>query len=129
MEDTPTHKKIKFFESYVIRNAHTFSFDKIEDNRNFILDLLIIAKDETFTNEWPDFLEELENNSEVTLNILGLGMYQTIINELVNQSIKEGYELGIDRIDLPIIHCRVCNHQPILNLKNLKVNYFGEFLF
>lgn len=88
--------------------------------------MLIIAKDEIFANDWPEFSEDLDNNSEITLNILGLGMHQTIINELKNQSIKKGHALAIDRIDLPIIHCRVCNHQPILNLKNLKVNYFGE---
>lgn len=47
------------------------------------------------------------------------------------QEDNEGYESCSEEgeIDLPMIHTRIINFGPIVQLRNLKSNYFGIFKY
>lgn len=122
-EGSTTHRKINHFEEFIQRHMHLFSFDKIEENQAFVLDLTVVKKDDSFTSVWPNFLEELNTSAEHTLNCLGLAMHQTVIR--ARQKLESADQL-FEPTELAKINARLTNHEPILQLKNLKVHYYGK---
>ncbi|KAJ8934470.1 hypothetical protein NQ314_013345 [Rhamnusium bicolor] len=87
--------------------------------------LLIVEED--ILSAWDDFKSDLINNSEYCLNCMGLAMHQYIINYYDKKS-QEQEENLIEEKEIPIIRPRIINYEPILQLKHLKVNYYGKLV-
>lgn len=119
-ENSNTHNKVKAFENYINRNLDAFSFDIIEEKKSFSVDLKKLLKDE-FISDWNTFENDLNALPEFTINCLGVAMHQTLYNKL-----KETLKSKDTNPTLSKIHVRLFNHTPILQLKNLKVNYYGK---
>ncbi|KAJ8937576.1 hypothetical protein NQ318_023107 [Aromia moschata] len=58
---------------------------------------------------------------------MGLAMHQFILNHNKRKA-EEQEESIIEEKDVPIIRPRLINHEPILQLKTLKVNYYGKLV-
>lgn len=116
--------KIKAFEGYIQRNKEMYSFEKIKETKSFPVDLNVVLKDELIS-EWTTFENDLNTQPENTLNCLGIAMHQTVCEHLENTA-KNDENNDQMSITLPIIHPRLLNHNPIMQLKNLKVNYYEK---
>lgn len=101
-----------------------YSFEKIKETKSFPVDLNVVLKDELIS-EWTTFENDLNTQPENTLNCLGIAMHQTVCEHLENTA-KNDENNDQMSITLPIIHPRLLNHNPIMQLKNLKVNYYEK---
>lgn len=66
------------------------------------------------------------DDSEYCLQCMGLAMHQFIYNSFKNKG-KQLLE-NVENFDLKVIYPRIINYEPILNLKDMKVNYYGKVL-
>lgn len=126
-EGCNTHLKIKAFENYIQHNKDLYSFEKIDEMKAFTVDLKHLLKDE-FIAEWTTFENDLNTQAEHTVNCLGVAMHQTIIQYITDLSKSDSSEEKNHPINLSRLYVRLLNHSPILQLKNLKVNYYGKLV-
>lgn len=90
-------------------------------DRYFTVDYKALIAEEDIFSSWEDFTNDIINNTEYCLNCFGLAMHQFIINYD-----KKTDENVIDSEDIPLIHARIINFEPTVQLKNLKVIYYGK---
>ncbi|XP_050681276.1 DNA helicase MCM8 [Leptidea sinapis] len=102
-------KQIECFNRYIIANRSIFDLEKIDLNRSVPLDVQILTKDDEFNRDWPSFQNDLFENPENTLRILEFCLHKTL------QCHSK-------------INVRIINHQPVVPIANLKVNYFGKLV-
>ncbi|KAF4517434.1 hypothetical protein B566_EDAN005043 [Ephemera danica] len=101
---------------------------EVEEHRAFPIDLRVLKEDEDFVVAWPHFMLELSDSPELTLACLGLAMHQTIVREL-NSECARHLPPGETPppIELPVVRARILGHEPIIQLKHLKANFYSEY--
>lgn len=124
-ENSNTHLKIQVFEEYITKNKEIFIFDSIVEKKYFVVDLKHLLQDEVITDR-NSFENDLNIHPQHTLSCLEMAMFQ-----VVYKFIEENIELNMpeEQKATPIlqkINVRLLNHSPVIQLKNLKVNYFGK---
>ncbi|XP_049877697.1 DNA helicase MCM8-like [Pectinophora gossypiella] len=107
--NTETADHIKTFTSFIEKNRSLFDLEKIDLTRSVPLDMQSLLNDSDFTNSWPSFNTELFEKPDYTLRLLGYCLHENL-----NCEFK--------------IKVRILNHQPVIPLANLKVNYFGKLV-
>ncbi|XP_026758973.2 DNA helicase MCM8-like [Galleria mellonella] len=100
---------IKHFKSFIEKNRNLFDLEKIDNTRSVPLDLQILLNDTDFINGWTTFETDLFEKPEFTLRILEYCLHECLKCEAQ-------------------IKVRILNHQPVIPLANLKVNYFGKLV-
>lgn len=116
-----TVKKIRVMESYLVENQQLISKAHLDVGGPFNLDVQKVYESQIFKEEWPDFPDDIKNNPSHTINCIGLAVHQTIVNTLkVNDSESSD--------EVPLIRVRVLNYLPVVPLKNLRVNYYGQLI-
>ncbi|XP_051167123.1 DNA helicase MCM8-like [Leptopilina boulardi] len=116
-----TVKKIRVMENYLTENQELISKAHLEVGGPFNLDVNKIYESQIFKEKWPEFQEDLKNNPSHILNCIGVAVHQTIENTLkVNDSECSD--------EVPLIRVRVLNYLPVVPLKNLRVNYYGQLI-
>ncbi|CAB3256561.1 unnamed protein product [Arctia plantaginis] len=100
---------INCFKAYIERNRNLFDLEKIDQTRSVPLDVANLISDSEFINGWPTFNTELFEHPDVTLRLLEYCLHE-----------KFKFESKIK--------LRVLNHQPVIPIANLKVNYFGKLV-
>lgn len=116
--DVETFKSnVSVFQKYIEENRSSYSDSEIVQNGFFLVDYQALTNADLI-NEWEDFRNILLNNSEYCLNCMGLAMYQHITDMRKNSELDYLEEI-------PYIHARITNVEPILQLKDLRVNYYG----
>lgn len=117
---------MSYFEQYIQSNYSNYCFNTILDDKYFSVDYKALIADEIFSS-WDNFKVDIINNTEYYLKCFGLAMHQFIINYQENKNEQD--ENVIDSEDIPLIQARIINFEPILQLKNLKVIYYGEIVY
>ncbi|XP_018328891.1 DNA helicase MCM8 [Agrilus planipennis] len=112
------------FEDYIQRNQKDFSFSKIKQEKVFFIDVKELSEDDEFLKKWKSFPDDIVCNTEYSLSCLSLAMYQILMK--IEEKRLNGQQKQPDF--LPILNTRIINFNPILQLKNLKVNYFGKLV-
>ncbi|XP_045448579.1 DNA helicase MCM8-like [Melitaea cinxia] len=102
-------KNIKSFQDYIEKNRSLFDLEKIDQTRSIPLDVQNLTNDMDFKNTWPSFQSDLFENPETTLRILEYCLHEKLKCEAR-------------------IRVRILNHEPIIPIANLKVNYFGKLV-
>ncbi|CAH2102440.1 unnamed protein product [Euphydryas editha] len=102
-------KNIKSFQDYIEKNRNLFDLEKIDQTRSIPLDVQNLINDMDFKNAWPSFQSDLFENPETTLRILEYCLHEKLKCEAR-------------------IRVRILNHEPIIPIANLKVNYFGKLV-
>lgn len=112
--------------NYIQQNQSTYTIAEVISNGYFMVDYQSLIQNEVFISQWKNFKNDLLNNSEYTLQCLGLAMHQFIIDSYLS---KEN-ELSDDVEDfkLKVIHPRLINFDPVLSLKDIKENYYGKMI-
>lgn len=100
-----------------------FDFDSIQKIKSFSLDYQFL----TAEIQWPDFQDELINNTEYVLNCFGLAVHQKICQDFVskNENVANSF-LKSFSINLGKIRPKILKFEPVLQLRELKVNVYGE---
>lgn len=86
-----------------------FPESKIREQHFCSVDLNILKTDSKFLSLWDNFLTEIVENTEECLLCMGLALHQTFYVP-----------------DLPVVRARLLSYEPILQLKQLKVEYYGK---
>ncbi|CAG4990031.1 unnamed protein product [Colias eurytheme] len=101
--------RIQCFKTFIDKNRTIFDLEKIDQTRSVPLDIQSLTNDEDFNNHWSSFQTDLFEKPEMTLRLLEFCLHESLKCE---SSIK----------------VRVFNHQPVIPISNLKVNYFGKLV-
>lgn len=130
-EGSATVKKVRAVEAFVKRHRRLYPPAEIEERRAYSLDLKTISVDDDFNSEWPTFKDDLNEEPEHSLGCLGLGMHQVVLQALEEEAraqLSDAEKAQLPPHDLAAIRVRILNHEPVLQLKTLKANYFGKLV-
>ncbi|XP_049692661.2 DNA helicase MCM8 [Helicoverpa armigera] len=100
---------VKCFKQFIEKNKNLFDLEKIDQTRSVPLDVTNLTNDTDFIGAWPSFSTELFEYPDKTLRLLEYSLHETFKFESK-------------------IKVRILNHQPVIPLANLKVNYFGKLV-
>ncbi|XP_029642907.2 DNA helicase MCM8 [Octopus sinensis] len=121
--ESPTVEKLKVFEEYFSKYEQLYNLYDIETQRHFSVSFAEMASDNIITTSYPDFPKELRDSPEKIIKCLGLAMHQLILTkrrEEQDSSEADSY--------LPMIYARIKECDNIVQLKNIKANYYGKFV-
>ncbi|CAF4793633.1 unnamed protein product [Pieris macdunnoughi] len=104
-----TNSRIECFKRYISKNKAIFDLEKIDQTRSVPLDLQTLVIDDDFNNYWSTFQTDLFEKPEYTLPLLEFCLHESLKCESK-------------------VKVRVLNHQPVIPIANLKVNYFGKLV-
>ncbi|XP_013177468.1 PREDICTED: DNA helicase MCM8 [Papilio xuthus] len=104
-----TLKRINCFKTFVLKNRSLFDLEKIDQSRSVPLDMQMMIEDTDFNTNWPSFQNDLYDMPENTLHLLEYCLHENLKCESK-------------------IKVRILNHQPVIPIANLKVNYFGKLV-
>lgn len=93
----------------------------------FLVDYQSLKLNDTFLSGWENFEDHLVNNSEYCLQCLGLAMHQYVV-EFHEKTATED-KGNIEDLRLKIIYPRIVNFEPVMSLKDIRVNYYGKVKF
>ncbi|KAJ0182473.1 hypothetical protein K1T71_001842 [Dendrolimus kikuchii] len=112
-EDNPsspeTSEHIACFKTFIEKNKNLFDLEKIDQTRSVPLDIISLQSNDEFKSKWPTFDMELFEHPDRTLRLLEYCLHESLKCESK-------------------IKVRILNHQPVISLSNLKVNYFGKLV-
>ncbi|XP_059471137.1 DNA helicase MCM8 [Neocloeon triangulifer] len=130
-EGSPTVVKVRAVEGFISRHPELVKTSEVKDRRAFPVDLKVLMSDDVFMDSWPDFANELIDSPEKTLNILGLAMHQVVCEALkleLSKYVDEDDDSTPPKVELPVVRARIIGHEPVIQLKQLKANYFGKLV-
>ncbi|XP_054033214.1 DNA helicase MCM8 isoform X2 [Dryobates pubescens] len=107
--------------------------DEIERKGSILVDYKEIAEDKELTKAIPNISTELRDMPQKILDCMGLAIHQVLTKDLERHAaelqVQEGLPLdGEPIINVPLIHARVYNYEPLTQLRNLRANCYGKYL-
>ncbi|XP_044744963.1 DNA helicase MCM8-like [Coccinella septempunctata] len=118
--------EMKMCRRFIDQNNGIFDFNMIQKTKCFVLDYKLLVEEEIFTH-WSDFQTELISNTEYILNCFGLAMHQTICEDFISKT-EDDSDVTLETFhsNLGKIRAKIINYEPILQLKDLKVNIYEK---
>ncbi|XP_011686979.1 PREDICTED: DNA helicase MCM8-like isoform X3 [Wasmannia auropunctata] len=92
---------------------------------SFDIDISELYNDNEFMTQWPNFKHDIYENPTNTLNCIKLGIHQKILKTVPDEKLQ--YVLN-SISSLPTIKLGILNYQPIICLRDLKLNCYGKYL-
>ncbi|XP_066995008.2 DNA helicase MCM8 isoform X2 [Anabrus simplex] len=126
-----TVAKVKAMETFIRKSIKLYSATDIMERRAFSVDIKSLITDEEFSSSWPTFQVDLSENAEHSLCCLGLAMHQVVVSEIKSKlkaRVVEDNQQDLPAVTVPIIRARIMNYEPIIQLKNIKTNYYGKLV-
>ncbi|CAG9581574.1 unnamed protein product [Danaus chrysippus] len=102
-------ENIDCFKQFIQKNRSLFDLEKIDQTRSVALDMQCLLSDSEFSTKWSTFQADLFEKPERTLRLLEYCFHETFKCEAK-------------------IKVRILNHEPVIPIANLKVNYFGKLV-
>ncbi|MBN3315226.1 MCM8 helicase, partial [Atractosteus spatula] len=132
-ESSPYVQKIQAFERYCIARIELYDKDEIERKGSILVDFKDLVQDTNITEAIPNLAAELRDMPEKTLDCLGLAVHQVLTKDLERHATElqeqEGLPSGVPPIvNMPYIHARIYNYEPLTPLKNLRANLYGKYV-
>ncbi|XP_032684670.1 DNA helicase MCM8-like isoform X2 [Odontomachus brunneus] len=121
-------KQIKAIERFVERHqalSSLLTMTNLEAGMSFDIDICELYNDSEFMNQWPNFKDEIYENPTNALNCMKLGIHQKILETIPEENLK--YVLKSIN-SLPTIKLGLLNYQPLISLRDLKLNYYGKLV-
>lgn len=87
----------------------------------FLVDYQLLLTHKELIFQWDSLKNDLVNNSEYCLKCIGLAMHQFIFKFYETKENE-----NIEDFELKVIYPRLINYSPVLDLKELRVNYYGK---
>ncbi|XP_036143631.1 DNA helicase MCM8 isoform X3 [Monomorium pharaonis] len=102
-----------------------FTMANFEAGLFFDIDICELYNDDEFIEQWPNFRDELYENPTNTLNCIKLSIHQKILETVPNEKLQ--YVLN-SISNLPALKLGILNYEPIISLRDLKLNCYGKLI-
>ncbi|CAG9821174.1 unnamed protein product [Phaedon cochleariae] len=116
-------KHSQHFGEFFEENPESYSTTDITNDRFFMVDFKSLTENDKLISKWDDFKNNLIDNCEYFLKCMGLAMHQFILK---SHQYKEQEKQG--NVEVPMIQARIYNVEPILLLRDLRVNYLEKLV-
>ncbi|XP_029163345.1 DNA helicase MCM8-like [Nylanderia fulva] len=126
--NTAITKQIEAIEAFIERHkalSSLFTMANLEAGINFDIDICELYKDSEFMEQWPNFKHDIHENPTNTLNSMKLGIHQKILETVPEENLQ--YVLN-SISSLPTVKLSILNYEPIICLRDLKLNYYERLI-
>uniref|UniRef100_A0A8C5VVN7 DNA helicase MCM8 n=1 Tax=Microcebus murinus TaxID=30608 RepID=A0A8C5VVN7_MICMU len=132
-DSSPFIEKIQAFEKFFTRHIDFYDKDEIERKGSILVDFKELTKDDEITTLVPSIANELRDAPEETLACMGLAIHQVLTKDLETHAAELQAQEGLSSdgetmVNVPHIHARVYNYEPLTQLKNVRANYYGKYI-
>uniref|UniRef100_A0AC11BP66 Minichromosome maintenance 8 homologous recombination repair factor n=1 Tax=Ovis aries TaxID=9940 RepID=A0AC11BP66_SHEEP len=132
-DSMPFIEKIEAFESFFTERIELYDKDEIERKGSILVDFKELTNDDEITKLIPNIANELRDTPEKTLACMGLAIHQVLTKDLERHAAELQAQEGLSRngetvVNVPHIHARVYNYEPLTQLKNVRANYYGKYI-
>ncbi|MGH0140725.1 UNVERIFIED_CONTAM: hypothetical protein FKN15_075758 [Acipenser sinensis] len=115
------------------REAAESMGDEIERKGSVLVDYQDLLQDEGLSKSIPNLASELRDMPEKILDCMGLAVHQVLTKDLERHvaELQEQEGLASEEppiVNVPCIHARVYNYNPLTPLKNLRANFYGKYV-
>ncbi|XP_066495222.1 DNA helicase MCM8 isoform X2 [Tiliqua scincoides] len=130
---SPFAQKIEAFEKFFTSRIELYDKDEIERKGSILVDYKELTHDEELVESIPDIANELRDMPQKILDCMGLAIHQVLSKDLEKHAaeLQKQEGLSIDEepiINVPHIHARVYNYDPLTQLKNIRANCYGKYV-
>ncbi|XP_066561850.1 DNA helicase MCM8 [Amia ocellicauda] len=132
-ESSPYVQKIRAFENYFMNRIDLYDKDEIERKGSIMVDYKDLLQDKNLSDAIPDFAAEFRDMPEKILDCLGMAIHQVLTKDLETHAAELQQQAGLPSgappiVNMPYIHARVYNYEPLTPLKNLRANFYGKYV-
>ncbi|XP_004398271.1 PREDICTED: DNA helicase MCM8 isoform X2 [Odobenus rosmarus divergens] len=130
---SPFIQKIQAFENFFTRRIDLYDKDEIERKGSILVDFKELTEDDEMADLVPNIVNELRDAPEKTLACMGLAIHQVLTRDLERHAAELQAQEGLSKdgetmVNVPHIHARVYNYEPLTQLKNVRANYYGKYI-
>ncbi|KAF3824687.1 hypothetical protein GH733_010021 [Mirounga leonina] len=130
---SPFIQKIQAFENFFTRRIELYDKDEIERKGSILVDFKELTEDDEMADLVPNIANELRDTPEKTLACMGLAIHQVLTRDLERHAAELQAQEGLSKdgetmVNVPHIHARVYNYEPLTQLKNVRANYYGKYI-
>lgn len=130
---SPLIKKIQAFEHFFTKRIDLYDKDEIERKGSILVDFKELIEDNEMADLIPNIANELRDTPEETLACMGLAIHQVLTRDLERHAAELQAQEGLSKdgetiVNVPHIHARVYNYEPLTQLKNVRANYYGKYI-
>uniref|UniRef100_A0A8C2T597 DNA helicase MCM8 n=1 Tax=Coturnix japonica TaxID=93934 RepID=A0A8C2T597_COTJA len=124
-DKSPFVQKTQAFEKFFIRSP--------SQKGSILVDYKELIEDRELTKSIPNVSTELRDMPQKILQCMGLAIHQVLTKDLERHAaelqVQEGLPLdGEPIINVPLIHARLYNYEPLTQLKNVRANCYGKYI-
>ncbi|XP_067421428.1 DNA helicase MCM8 isoform X1 [Emydura macquarii macquarii] len=132
-DSSPFVQKIQAFEKFFTRHIELYDKDEIERKGSILVDYKELVQDKELIELIPSISTELRDMPQKILDCMGLAIHQVLTKDLERHAaeLQKQEGLSIDEepiINVPHIHARVYNYDPLTQLKNVRANCYGKYV-
>ncbi|NWX40687.1 MCM8 helicase, partial [Steatornis caripensis] len=132
-DKSPFVQKTQAFEKFFMQRIELYDKDEIERKGSILVDYKELIQDRELTKSIPNVSTELRDMPQKILHCMGLAIHQVLTKDLERHAaelqVQEGLPLdGEPIINVPLIHARVYNYDPLTQLKNVRANCYGKYI-
>ncbi|KAG8430836.1 hypothetical protein GDO86_019917 [Hymenochirus boettgeri] len=131
-DNSPFLEKVKAFEKFFTRQIELYDKDEIEQKGSILVDYKDILQDKDLISSVP-LSSELKEMPDKILDCMGLAIHQVLTKDLERHAAELQEQEGLHTeeapiVNVPCIHARVFNYEPLTQLKNLRANLYGKYV-
>ncbi|XP_054834584.1 DNA helicase MCM8 [Eublepharis macularius] len=130
--NSPFVQKIGAFEKFFVARIDLYDKDEIERKGSILVDYKELVQDKGVLESMPDISAEFRDMPQKILDCMGLAVHQVLSKDLEKHAAELQVQgLSIDKepiINVPYIHARVYNYDPLTQLKNIRANCYGKYV-
>ncbi|OXB68339.1 hypothetical protein ASZ78_015279, partial [Callipepla squamata] len=132
-DKSPFVQKTQAFEKFFMQRIDLYDKDEIERKGSILVDYKELIEDRELTKSIPDVSTELRDMPQKILQCMGLAVHQVLTKDLERHAaelqVQEGLPLDEEPIiNVPLIHARLYNYEPLTQLKNVRANCYGKYI-
>ncbi|XP_043912385.1 DNA helicase MCM8 [Protopterus annectens] len=132
-ESSPLLEKVQAFEKFFMSRIELYDKDEIERKGSILVDYKELLQDEGLAESIPNFSTELKDMPEKMLACMGLAVHQVLTKDLERHALELQEQEGLQSeeapiVNVPCIHARIYNYDPLTPLKNLRANCYGKYV-
>ncbi|XP_011871986.1 PREDICTED: DNA helicase MCM8 [Vollenhovia emeryi] len=120
-------KHIKAIEAFIDRHEalSSFTMANFEAELPFAIDIRKLYNNDEFMEQWPNFKDEMYEDPINALNCIKLGIQQKLLETVPDKNLQ--YILK-SISTLPNIKLSILNYEPLICLRDLKINCYGKLI-
>ncbi|XP_075719163.1 DNA helicase MCM8 [Rhinoderma darwinii] len=131
-DNSPFVLKVQAFEKFFTKHIELYDKDEIERKGSILVDYKELLQDNELMSCVP-LTTELKDMPEKILDCMGLAIHQVLTKDLERHAaeLQEQEGLPLEEapiVNVPCIHARVFNYDPLTALKNLRANLYGKYV-